>query len=186
MSTDREMVQAVLAGVPRAFERLVREHQGLCAHIIQRMVWNADDTRELCQETFLRVHRCLHQYRFDSALKSWIGQIAYSIALRFLEKRRLPLADAEKDGEEVLYSVEDDADLEASYSEAQTAGRLNAAIERLPPLQRTVLTLYHVDELSIPEIAGITGLAAGTIKSHLFRTRLRLREALQNSAGDRP
>ena len=49
----------------------------------------------------------------------------------------------------------------------------------VPPLQRTVLTLYHLDELSIGEIAGITGLASGTIKSHLFRSRLRLRELLE-------
>jgi RNA polymerase sigma-70 factor (ECF subfamily) len=59
----RELVEAVLAGRPGAFERLVREYQGLCWHIIVRLVRNPEDARELCQDTFLRVHRCLHQYR---------------------------------------------------------------------------------------------------------------------------
>lgn len=60
---DRELVNAVLADAPGAFEGLVREYQGLCWHIIQRMVRNPDDARELCQDTFFRVHQCLHQYR---------------------------------------------------------------------------------------------------------------------------
>ena len=65
MDDDRSLVTAVLANVPGAFERLVREYQGLCWHIIQRMVRHPEDTRELCQEAFLRVHQCLHQYRFE-------------------------------------------------------------------------------------------------------------------------
>src|SRR3546814_5244306 len=63
--------EGVLAGMPGAFERLVRDHQGLCWHVIQRMVRHPEDTRELCQEAFLHVHRHLHQYRFDAPLKSW-------------------------------------------------------------------------------------------------------------------
>ena len=58
--------------------------------------------------------------------------------------------------------------------------------KQAPPLPRTVLTLYHLDELSIPEIAQVTGLAAGTIKSHLFRTRLKLRETLETRLGVMP
>jgi RNA polymerase sigma-70 factor (ECF subfamily) len=56
-------------------------------------------------------------------------------------------------------------------------------MESLPPLQRTVLTLYHLDELTIPEIASITGLAEGTIKSHLFRSRRQLRGVLERRIG---
>ena len=179
---DRSLVTAVLANVPGAFERLVREYQGLCWHIIQRMVRHPEDTRELCQEAFLRVHQCLHQYRFDAALKSWIGQVAYSVAKRHLERKRIPLAEpaADADGLSLLDHVGDGFDLEATTADDEIARHLHAAIETLPPLQRTVLTLYHLDELPIAEIAGITGLAEGTIKSHLFRSRKLLRDALQH------
>lgn len=182
---DRDLVAAVLAQAPGAFERLVREYQGLCWHIIQRMVRHPEDTRELCQETFLRVHQCLHQYRHQSALKSWIGQVAYSVAKRHLERLRIPLADMPDDGEgpSLLEQIGDDFDLENACANAQVEGVLHAAIEALPPLQRTLLTLYHLDELSIPEIATITGLAEGTIKSHLFRTRKQLRELLEAPLG---
>jgi RNA polymerase sigma-70 factor (ECF subfamily) len=182
---DRALVAAVLARAPGAFERLVREYQGLCWHIIQRMVRQPDDTRELCQEAFLRVHQCLHQYRHESALKSWIGQVAYSVAKRHLERKRIPIAEVADDEDALspLDQVSDGFDLEAACADAEVAAALHAQIEALPPLQRTLLTLYHLDEVPIVEIARITGLAEGTIKSHLFRTRALLRERLQSSMG---
>ena len=181
---DRRLVADVLAGRPGAFERLVREHQGLCWHIVQRMVRHPEDTRELCQETFLRVHRNLHQYRFDAPLKAWIGQVAWSIARRHLERKRIPVVDAvDGEGASLLDNIGDGRDLEGAIADGQVQARLHAAIERLPPVQRTILTLYHLDEVPIGEIAGITGLAEGTIKSHLFRSRKRLRELLDASLG---
>ncbi len=187
-STDeRALVDAVLAQAPGAFERLVREYQGLCWHIIHRMVRHPDDASELCQEAFLRVHQRLHQFRHESALKSWIGQVAYSVAKRHLERRRIPLAELspveQEEGLSLLDQIGDGFDLEAACADAQVQGVLNAAIEALPPLQRTLLTLYHLDELPITEIATVTGLAEGTIKSHLFRTRKRLRELLEAPLG---
>lgn len=182
---DLALVQAVLAGAPGAFERLVRQYQGLCWHIVDRMVRHPEDTRELCQEAFLRVHRYLHQYRSESPLKAWIGQVAYSVAKRHLERRRIPLAEAPDggDGMALAESVGQDFDLEAAWAEDEALGHLHAAIETLPPLQRTLLTLYHLDEVPIGEIAAMTGLAEGTIKSHLFRSRRQLRAVLEPRIG---
>ena len=190
MDADRALVEAVLANRAGAFEQLVREYQGLCWHVVQRMVRHPEDTRELCQEAFLRVHRYLHQYRFDSPLKSWIGQVAYSVAKRHLERKRIALADVhvgggmdEDDGPSLLDNLGDGTDLQDAHAQAGEERELHAAIEQLPPLQRTILTLYHLEELPIGEIATITGLAEGTIKSHLFRSRNKLREILEPRIG---
>ena len=79
--------------------------------------------------------------------------------------------------------VADGFDLEAASADAELGALLHDEIEALPPLQRTVLTLYHLEEVPIAEIARITGLTAGTIKSHLFRCRARLRGRLQARMG---
>ncbi len=184
LRADRALVDAVLAGAPGAFERLVRDYQGLCWHVIDRMVRHPEDTRELCQEAFLRVHQALHQYRGESALKSWIAQVAYSVAKRHLEKKRIPIAEAQDaDGLSLAESVGDGFDLESATSDDEAVALLHAAIERLPPLQRTLLTLYHLEELPIGEISRVTGLAEGTIKSHLFRSRKQLRGLLEPTLG---
>ena len=183
MDADRQLVADVLGKQPGAFERLVREYQGLCWHVIQRMVRHPEDTRELCQEAFLRVHRNLHQYRFDAALKSWIGQVAYSVARRHLERRRIPLVDTGVDDGSPLDAVVGDFDLVASIQGAEDARMLHEAIEGLAPLPRMLLTLHYLDEVPIAEIAHITGLAENTIKSHLFRSRKRLRALLEPRIG---
>ena len=184
--TDRALVEAVLANRAGAFEQLVRDYQGLCWYVIQRMVRHPEDTRELCQEAFLRVHRYLHQYRFDSPLKSWIGQVAYSVAKRHLERRRIPIAEVadDADGLSLLDNIGDGHDLQAAHEQGEDERDLHAAIEGLPPMQRMVLTLYYLEELPIAEIATITGMAEGTIKSHLFRSRKQLRERLSARIGE--
>ena len=151
MEADRALVEAVLARRPGAFEQLVRDYQGLCWHVIQRMVRHPEDTRELCQDAFLRVHRYLHQYRFDSPLKSWIGQVAYAVAKRHLERKRILLAEpaGDDDGLSLLDNIGDGFDLVATFAGAEAERELHAAIERLPPLQRTILTLYHLSLIHI-------------------------------------
>ncbi|MBK8122590.1 MAG: sigma-70 family RNA polymerase sigma factor [Dokdonella sp.] len=184
LADDQALVDEVLAGRPGAFERLVTRYQKLCWHVIHRMVRHAEDTQDLCQETFLRVHQYLHQYRSESALKSWIAQVAYSVAKRHLERKRIPIAEpSEADGNSLLEQARDDFDIESASIESQSAAHLHAAIECLPPMQRTILTLYHLEELPIGEISLVTGLAEGTIKSHLFRSRKQLRDALGESMG---
>ena len=187
LRADRALADAVLAGAPGAFEQLVRDYQGLCWHVIDRMVRHPEDTRELCQETFLRVHRSLHQYRGESALKSWIAQVAYSIAKRHLERKRIPIAEAADDeGASLVERVADGTDLEAEASDGEAVAQLHAAIDRLPPMQRTLLTLYHLEDMPIGEISRVTGLAEGTIKSHLFRSRKLLRDILESRLGETP
>ncbi|QWT19180.1 sigma-70 family RNA polymerase sigma factor [Bacillus sp. NP157] len=188
MTEDRALVDAVLANEPGAFARLVRAYQGLCWHIVQRMVRQPEDAAELCQEVFLRVHQTLHQFRHESPLRAWIGRVAYHVALRHLERKRIPIADLgeDEDGASPLDNLGDGSDLEGDIGQAQLDTLLHAAIDRLPPTQRTVLTLYHLDELSVAEIAVVTGMATGTIKSHLFRARLRLRGALAPPMGVTP
>jgi RNA polymerase sigma-70 factor (ECF subfamily) len=126
----------------------------------------------------------LHQYRFESALKSWIGQVAYSIAVRHLQRKRIAIAPSAGDDEaDAMEQVSDNFDLEGASADAEVAAMLHGAIESLSPVQRTVLTLYHLDEVPIGEIATITGLAEGTIKSHLFRSRAQLRKRLESRIG---
>lgn len=186
MNSDRSLVDAVMAATPGAFERLMAEYQGLCWHIIHRMVRHPEDARDLCQETFMRVYVNLHQYRHESPLKHWIGRIAYSIALRHLQRQKTPVGEALAHGEATPLpdDMADEFDFSAACDDLAIAARLRSAIEELPPLPRMLLTLYHLDDIPIPEIAQITGLPVGTIKSHLYRARLRLRELLEPISGE--
>jgi RNA polymerase sigma factor (sigma-70 family) len=172
------MVQAVLAAEPGAFERLLRAHQRLVWLLVQRLVRDPEASRELCQEAFLRVSRQLHQFRFESKLSTWIGRIATSVALRHLEKQRIPTETFD----ETLHDASHDDGPPQQLAQAQRLERLRDAIDELPPLPRLCLTLFHLQELPIAEVAQLTGLPEGTVKSHLHRGRERLRGLLGDLA----
>lgn len=186
MSEDHELVRAVQSGEKGAFERLLLRYQKLVWHLVYRMVQQPEDARELCQDVFFRVHERLHQYRFESSLATWIGRIAYTVTVRHLQKKRLPLVepDADDASESALLQVADGFDLETACADAEVMAHMGAAIECLPPIQRTLVTLYHLEELGITDIAAITGLPEGTVKNYLFRARQKLKSQLQARLGE--
>ena len=186
MDEDRDLVQAVLARTPGAFERLVSRHQKLVWHLVYRMVQHPEDARELSQDVFLRVHQALAQYRFESSLATWIGRIAFSVASRHLQRKKLPIVEAHGDDEDAAPAWEqvgDGFDLEAACADHELMGLLGQAIERLPAIQRTLVTLYHLEDMPVAEIATVTGLPEGTVKNYLFRARSRLRQVLEPNIG---
>ena len=186
MSEDEELVKAVLARAPGAFERLVTRHQKLVWHMVYRMVQHPEDARELSQEVFLRVYERLEQYRYESSLSTWIGRVAFSVAARHLEKKRLPMhepREGDEEGEPAWQQVADGFDLEAACADHETTQLLQEAIDKLPPLQRTLVTLYHLEEMGIGEIAEVTGQPEGTVKNYLFRARAKLRATLETKLG---
>ena len=182
---DRELVAAVLAQAPGAFERLVARHQKLVWHLVYRMVQHPEDARDLSQEVFLRVYQRLAQYRHESALATWIGRVAFSVATRHLQRKKLPLVEA-NDDEDAGFAWEqvgDGFDLEGACADHELMGLLGQAIERLPAIQRTLVTLYHLEEMPVGEIASVTGLPEGTVKNYLFRARAKLRQVLEPKLG---
>ena len=173
MSDDQAIVQQVLADQPGAFERLVSQHERLVWHIVLRMVGDESDASDLAQEVFLRVFRKLAQYRFDASLSTWIGRIAYTIALRFLERRR---PDIEPFDDTVTPSEQADPERALEISDAQSLVAI--ALATVAPVPRTIVSLYHLQGFGIDEIAEVVDLPSGTVKSHLFRARNRMRAAL--------
>jgi RNA polymerase sigma factor (sigma-70 family) len=100
----------------------------------------------------------------------------------------MPL-ESEASGDEDAAGIEAiDAgeDVHENVSQTQINAIVQVQMRRLPPIQNLLLTLYHLDELTIPEIAAMTRLPSGTIKSHLARARARLRDGLAITLGERP
>jgi RNA polymerase sigma-70 factor (ECF subfamily) len=182
---DRELVAAVLAQAPGAFERLVARHQKLVWHLVYRMVQHPEDARDLSQEVFHRDYQRLSQYRHESSLATWIGRVPFSVATRHLQRKKLPLVSAteDEDGGAAWEQVGDGFDLEAACADHELMGLLGQAIDRLPAIQRTLVTLYHLEDMPVGEIAIVTGLPEGTVKNYLFRARAKLRQVLEPKLG---
>ncbi len=175
----RLLVTEILGGNTAAFETLIGRYQKLVAHVVFRMITNRSDREDICQEVFIKVYRHLDRFKFESKLSTWIVRIAYNTCLNHLEKKRLPLIDDLTDGDQGAEMFPDTGLTPDRLTEQRDiAARVRAEIENLSAQFRVVLTLYHLDEMSYEEIARITDMPLGTVKSYLFRGRKLLKERL--------
>jgi RNA polymerase sigma factor (sigma-70 family) len=185
-STDRYLVEQVLSGDSHAFGEIVKKTEGLVAQMVFKMISNPDDRKDIVQDIYLKAFRGLGSFKFQAKLSTWIGQITYNTCLNHLEKKKLVLWEqTEQDYEETIDDsisrLQPKADKVMNETEQSLLGKelkgiLNTEIEKLSPLYKTLITLYHQEELSYGEIAQITSLPEGTVKSYLFRARKALKE----------
>lgn len=184
---DREMVNAILSGNRRAFENLVRRNERLVHHILLPFLGNPADRKDVCQDVFVKVYENLHTFQFRSKLSTWIGNIAYNTAINFLEKwKKASHSDHrtnwEDDGDKDF--VSDDSPLPDEILITKERSQLLArAIEQLPEIQKSILLLFHKEEISLEEIGAMLDLPVNTVKSHLFRSRRRLKDLLHQNKG---
>lgn len=181
------MVARVLAGDRDAFQDLVQTYQRLVSHVVFRIVRDPRDREEVCQDVFVRVYQKLDQFAHESALGTWIARIAYRLSLNHLERRRIPLYDDLRPDEAGGTAVDQLPTSGVSPLDevegAQLRAFVRARVDELPVQYRTVVTLYHLEEMAVGEIAAVMDLPEGTVKSHLFRARKMLKEKLVASYG---
>jgi RNA polymerase sigma factor (sigma-70 family) len=179
--TDEQLVKRTLEGDRHAYGLIVKNTEGLVAQIVFKMISIPADRKDLAQDVYLKAFSNLPRFRFQAKLSTWIGQIAYNSCLHYLEKKKLVLLeDFEVDDnvqEDSLRKISDSFtdslgnDTEKLLSEKELSAILKVEIEKLSPLYKTLITLYHNEELSYAEIAQITALPDGTVKNYLFRAR---------------
>lgn len=180
--TDQELVHDIRNGDLQAFKQLVDQNEQLVFHMISRLVSNDEDREELCQDVFLRVFDKIHSFNFNAKLSTWIATIAYRQAINFIKKKKLPVVnDMEEYELDNRYASVDTPESELTDKDMQEF--ITQQMTRLPIHYRTVLTLFHLEQKTYPEIGEIMDMPSGTVKSYLFRGRKLLKEALQTYIG---
>lgn len=177
--SDRRLVTAVLNGDRHAFGLIIKKTEGLVAQMTFKMINCPGDRKDIAQDIYLKAFKNLSSFKFQSKLSTWIGQIAYNTCLHYLEKKKLVLMDNfAEDSEFPIGHFNKDLknDTEDLLFNKELAAMLQAEIEQLKPLYKTLISLYHQEELSYAEIAEITSLPEGTVKNYIFRARKTLKE----------
>lgn len=193
MQAEKAQIEKILAGDMAAFREFVEEYQRLVCHVVFRMVLNESDREELCQEVFMKIYQNLGKFEFKSKLSTWIARVAYNACINYLKKKKVPLYDDLAEAEQLpggeisgteraptfAENVAGDSQPQDEFMMSRELSHfLHQEINRLPVQYRTVLTLYHLDELSYREIGEIVSLPEGTVKSYLFRARKLLKERM--------
>jgi RNA polymerase sigma-70 factor (ECF subfamily) len=180
-----------MSGESIDFDRLVLELKDKVFNLCFRFLGNYEEADDCAQETFVKVYRCLKNFRGDSSVSTWVYRIAVNTcknrvaSAQYRNNRRAirldgPVADGE---DERPFEIGDEKLSPDARADRNEKGELiQKAIDSLPADQRAVVVLRDIEGLSYEDIAEATGLNIGTVKSKLSRARQELREKLKGLA----
>lgn len=179
---DLALARRAGAGDLAAFEELVARHQPRLTTLAARLLGSHADAADAVQETLVRAWLALPRFRGDAKLSTWLTRICLNAVHDVREKRGV-LASADP------AELPDAADPRDGFAEHALAGDLQRSLAALDPAFREAVVLYDVLGASYQEIAEMTGVAEGTVKSRIYRGRAELAVHLAGSAPagrDRP
>jgi RNA polymerase sigma-70 factor, ECF subfamily len=176
---DEILVERAKAGDLAAFNQLVEAYQDLLHSLVVRMVPDPDQAADAVQEAFFSAYRNLARYRGPS-FRGWLTRIAVNAAMDLQRARRRrpasPYPELEDESWQPPAGQESDPERLALTSERVRV--LAAAMATITADQRAAIVLYDVEGYDYAEIATMTGVSLGTVKSRIHRGRLALRELL--------
>ncbi len=183
--SDEDLMVQFQAGTLDAFEILVNRHKGPLSSFIYRFVGDMGACEDLLQETFLRVYRNRHSYQRIAKYTTWVYTIARNLALSEYRKRKsrqvYSFYAVNRDEEEYEAEFPDQEHTPDAHADGTLQGRyIHDALKQLPEGFREVVVLRDIQQLSYGEIAEITGLPIGTVKSRINRGRERLQQLLKH------
>ena len=169
---------AILTAERMTFSEAVREHQDEVYGVALRITGNRDAALDVTSATFLKAYRAFDRYDPSRPIRYWLLRIATNEAISHARRTTRELrhhAGVESARE---LAARDDAPDEATVAREERE-RIRSAVAALPDLYRVVVVLRYFNELSVGEIATITGRPASTVGVQLLRGRALLRQSLQ-------
>ncbi len=180
---DSHLVERARDGELDAFNKLVELYQDYLFALVVRVVGDRDTAADAVQEAFFSAYRNLSRFRGDS-FRSWLTRIALNAATDVLRVRKRRPADPYPEWEDDAWQppAPDSDSPERMAMQRNRSRILAAALQQITEDQRTAIVLYDVEGYDYQEIADLTSVSLGTVKSRIHRGRLALRDVL---AGDR-
>jgi len=193
--SERRFIERLRERDERAFNELVEAYETRIYQLVYRMLGRRDEAEDMAQEVFVQVFKAIGQFRGDAKLSTWIYRIAANLCrnrIKYLSRRHDGAQDdydamadrsAASPGKGV--TVGDVARPDQMVEGYQAENIIQQCLAELDPEFREVLVLRDIEDLTYEEIAEITGLADGTVKSRIHRARLALKQKAERCLGER-
>ncbi len=173
----------------QAFTAFVRPHLDRLYRLAFRLTGERDDAQDLVQEVMLKLYPQVDRMADIDEPGTWLGRVLYN---KFVDTRRrttarqLYLVDNSIDSENPDLARSESPDTEQQAGGELTLRRIEAAVRQLSEDHRIIISLHDIEGYTLVEIADITGVPHGTLKSRRHRARERLQKLLQIDGPDRP
>lgn len=175
-TSEGELVARCRRGEEAAFRELVERYSPMVFALAGRLVQAPQRPEDIAQEAFLRVYRGLPHFRGDARLSTWIYRIVANVAFEARGKARPRDISLDDDTRPLPPRA---AIRDRVFSDIELRDRLDKAMARLPEHYRVLVHGHYVKGVKYEELAAALDLPVGTVKTHLFRAKRLLREALE-------
>jgi RNA polymerase sigma-70 factor (ECF subfamily) len=167
-----------------AFEQEALPHLDAVYRVALRLAGDAAQADDLTQETMLKAYRAWHQYKPGTNIRAWLLTILRHTFINEYRRKKHLAATVDVDEVEsfTVFADVQEVDPEGRFFDRIVDDEVLRAIDRLPEEFRETLVLSDVEGLSYGEIAEVTGVPVGTVKSRLFRARQALQRQLYDYA----
>lgn len=176
---EAELVRAVQEGDRAAFGRLVERYVDEAHAVAMSIVRRRQDAEDAVQDAFIRALERIDHLSPGSPFGPWFYRVLRSTCLNLLRRERL------RDHDEIPVSASTDSDPERETTRRMTRERVLEAMQELPEMQRTAVTLFDLEGYSHREIAEVLGIAEGTSRAHVHHGRKALEQLLASPDGER-
>jgi RNA polymerase sigma-70 factor (ECF subfamily) len=173
---ERALIERCRTGEDAAFAELIERYKHLVYGLVYRLVADRSQVDDLAQEVFLKIHRGLPYFRGEARLSTWIYRIVQNVCFRERARRpaSLPL-DAGDERRRIEPGRPDGA-----FADLELRDRLEKAIAQLPDQYRLLIAAHYLDGVQYEALAESLNMPLGTVKTHLYRAKKRLRELLES------
>ena len=175
---ETHVIRAVLDGDLDRFEELVHAYEKGIYNLCLRMLGDEQDALDATQEAFFKAFRALSSFRGDSRFSTWLYRLAGNVCLDMLRRRPAVPTLSMDDDDAPLFLADDSPSPEDLLERREIHRAVSDALAAMPPEFRQAVVLRDVNGLSYEEIADVTGLEAGTVKSRIYRARKKLAAVL--------
>jgi RNA polymerase sigma-70 factor (ECF subfamily) len=183
---EAALIRAAQKGDERAFEELVRLYDQSVLRLAFNLLRSPEDANDIYQETFLRVYKNLHTFRFDCSFHTWLYRIATNLCLDALRKRRVrreedtkvETSDGVLDRMDTVEESRADADPQRNLLSRQLRAKIKSVLSEMTPRERTVFEMRHYQGLRLRAIGEVLGTSEEAAKNCLFRATQKMRAAL--------
>jgi len=172
-----DLIPRILSGDAHAYAELVRRYQHMVYTVCHRVLRNAQDAEEATQDSFVKAYQHLAGFSGNAKFSTWLYSIAYRTAISQGRKRQLDTT--ELDGMQQHPAAENSP----TGERAELRKVLDDALAQLNAEDASILSFFHLEEMSVEEIVTVTGLGASNVKVKLHRARKKLLDVLNAQLG---
>ena len=176
---DEYYIKQTLDGNANAYAHLVERYKVMVYTLSVRILKNKESAEEVAQDVFVKVYKNLAKFKGESKFSTWVYKIAYFGSLDELKRnnRQVNTEHIDEMNEGNFGLVQDGLEYLVEKERKET---INKALMTLNEDERTILTLYYFEDMSVKEISKVVNLSADNIKIKLFRSRKKLYSVLSN------